>query len=244
MNCAIHTDAPATAYCRTCGKPMCDTCKRDIQGVLYCESCLAAHLQGTTPSVAPGAATVTPGQGVVTQPRPSGGANPVLAGFLGAIPFGVGAVYNGQYVKGLIHLIIFGFLCWGSDNVGGGMDTLFGLGIAFFVIYQIVDAVRTAKARQLGQPIPDDLLGLNRLSPAAPGAAPATGGTAPGCCETAENRPPVGAIVLVGLGVLFLLANAGWFSFHWLNKLWPLALIAAGIWVIYKRQYAGRGESR
>ena len=35
---------------------------------------------------------------------PGSGPNPALAGILGAIPFGVGAVYNGQYAKGLAHL--------------------------------------------------------------------------------------------------------------------------------------------
>ncbi len=48
MNCATHTDIPAVAYCRTCGKPLCATCSRDVQGVIYCESCLAERLHGTS----------------------------------------------------------------------------------------------------------------------------------------------------------------------------------------------------
>lgn len=221
MNCAMHTDVPAAAYCRTCGKPLCDPCKRDIHGVIYCQDCLAARVHDTMPAAAPAAA------GPAAAPRPDIGANPVLAGFLGAIPFGVGAVYNGQYVKGLIHLIIFAFLVWGADNVGGGMDVLFGIAIPFFIVYQIVDAVRTAKARQLGQPLPDDLLGLSRLGPV-----------------TTDSRPPIGAVILIGLGVLFLLQNVGILSFHWLGRLWPLALIAAGIWVIYKRHFTGEEGPR
>ena len=45
MNCAIHTDQPATAYCRTCGKALCSSCQRTVNGVVYCEPCLAARLQ-------------------------------------------------------------------------------------------------------------------------------------------------------------------------------------------------------
>ena len=36
----------------------------------------------------------------------SGGPNPSVAAVLGLIP-GVGAMYNGQYFKGLIHVVIF-----------------------------------------------------------------------------------------------------------------------------------------
>ena len=34
MNCANHVEVPAVAYCRTCGKPMCSMCTRDVRGVI------------------------------------------------------------------------------------------------------------------------------------------------------------------------------------------------------------------
>ncbi len=34
MNCAVHPDAPVAAYCRTCGKALCENCKRDVRGVI------------------------------------------------------------------------------------------------------------------------------------------------------------------------------------------------------------------
>jgi hypothetical protein len=225
MNCAMHTDVPAAAYCRTCGKPLCEECKRDIHGVIYCQDCLAARVHDTMPAAgAPAAGAAAPAPGQVVLAQPVTGANPALAGFLGAIPFGVGAVYNGQYAKGLVHLAIFIGLVYGANNAGS-MDFVFGIAIPFFIVYQIIDAVRTAKARQYGMPLPDDMLGLSRL----------------GGIDTAENRPPLGAIILLVLGVLFLLGNAGWFSWHWIDRFWPLALIAAGVWLIYRRQSASRG---
>src|SRR6266536_1404172 len=86
-------------------------------------------------------------------PGSGSGPNPALAGILaGFFPFGVGAVYTGQYAKGLAHLVIFGLLVAGasaSDSRGNEMlGVVCGLGIAFFYVYQIIDAVRTARAIQ------------------------------------------------------------------------------------------------
>ena len=44
MNCAQHTDTVVAAYCCSCGKPLCEVCKRDVQGAIFCESCLAARV--------------------------------------------------------------------------------------------------------------------------------------------------------------------------------------------------------
>jgi len=46
MNCAQHTDTAAVAYCRTCGKALCESCKRDVQGTIFCDPCLAARVHG------------------------------------------------------------------------------------------------------------------------------------------------------------------------------------------------------
>ncbi len=50
MNCATHSDTAAVAFCRTCGKPLCNQCTRDVRGVIYCEACLAARMEGTVPA--------------------------------------------------------------------------------------------------------------------------------------------------------------------------------------------------
>src|SRR5581483_1512422 len=94
MNCANHTDVSAVAYCRTCGKPLCAKCTRDVRGVIYCENCLAACMESVQ---LPGMLVVP----VYVQPTPSqGGPNPALAGILaGFFLFGVGAVYTSQYAK-------------------------------------------------------------------------------------------------------------------------------------------------
>jgi hypothetical protein len=85
MNCATHNDTAAVAFCRTCGKPLCANCTRDVRGVIYCEPCLAARWKARRPGI--------------------------LAGFF---PVGVGAVYCSQYAKGLAYLVIMVLLGWGN----------------------------------------------------------------------------------------------------------------------------------
>src|SRR5260370_17694789 len=113
MNCANHADASAVAYCRTCGKALCANCTRPVRGVIYCEDCLGARMEtGAAPSGAAGFVppTFSPAaSGYVPPPPPSSGSgsgpNPTVAGILsGFFPFGVGAVYTGQYAKALAHL--------------------------------------------------------------------------------------------------------------------------------------------
>lgn len=269
MNCANHVDVPAVAYCRTCGKPLCSVCSRDVRGVIYCEECLASHLSGVMPPS--GAAAVVPGAA-----PPGNLPSPTLAAILGLIP-GVGAMYNGEFAKGFVHVLIFATLIWMTDHVSG----LFGLGIAAFVIYMPVEAYKTAKARMMGLPAPDPLgfntwfssgsshvhsagsgaWGANPVPPVAPGAAAGVVGgvppqnTNPGSAppfvpvepiapqeplDEPRSRVPVGAFVLIGLGVLFLLDEMGALHFDWIWRFWPLILIAIGIRVLMQRQQRGR----
>jgi hypothetical protein len=215
MNCANHPDIAAVAYCRTCGKPLCASCTRDVKGVIYCENCLADRLAGVQPSVTP----VLPGAVSSAPVTPSSGPNPALAGILaGFFPFGVGAVYCGQYAKGLAHLLIFFGLVYGASN-SDSLDWLFGIGIAFFYVWQIIDAVRTAHAVSAGQPAPDPL-GL---------------GQAFGAGEKVDSaKIPVAAVVLIGLGILFLLQNMGVFEFS-VGRIAPVLCIVLGLWLFAKR---------
>ena len=244
MNCANHVDTPATAYCRKCGKPVCATCARDVRGVIYCEDCLASQVSGGVPPNQP------PGYVAPGAPTPGSG-SPGLAALLGFIP-GVGAMYNGEYAKGFIHVLVFATLIWAADHISG----LFGLAIAAFVIYMPIEAYQTAKAHQLGLPGPDpfglnNLLGKPSVATAAAAAPPAgaaaesvpvelAGQPAPmDESVTCDRQVPIGAYVLIGLGVLFLLNTFGWLHFDWIWRFWPLILIAIGIRVLMRRNRWG-----
>src|SRR5579864_3606583 len=228
MNCATHNDVAAVAFCRTCGKPLCNQCTRDVRGVIYCESCLAARMEGVAPAagfVPPPAQTVYPPRGAAlpSGPRPplNTGPNPAVAGILAEFfPIDVGAVYTGQYAKGLSHLVIMVLLILGlGSDLPWYVITMLGIATGFFYVYQIIDAVRSAKAIQMGEPAPDPF-GLA----ATFGAGEKFEGT----------KVPAGAVVLIGLGVLFLLHTAGLFEFG-LDRFWPLILIFLGVWLFAKQ---------
>jgi hypothetical protein len=212
MNCATHTTVPAAAYCRTCGKALCEECKREVRGVIYCEECIAKRMETTMPTAAPG----TPA-GAAT-PAAGGGGHPVAATLLGCIP-AVGQMYNGEFGKAFLYVVIFASLCWASDRAD-----VFGFFAFLFYVYMIFDAYRVAKAKQLGQPVPADFFGMGG----------GTSGSASGMAREFAHVP-VGAIILIGLGVLFLLENLWHFHLAWVGRLWPLILIAIGIRIFMRR---------
>ena len=113
---------------------------------------------------------------------PPGVPNPGTATILGFIP-GVGAMYNGQYIKAIVHVLVFVVLISISEHYG-----IFGIFVAAWVLYQVFDAHQTAKARRDGLPLPDPF-GLNELGNAfgghtarpytPPVTPPPPGGTPP-----------------------------------------------------------------
>ncbi|MBN2265162.1 MAG: hypothetical protein JW775_05035 [Candidatus Aminicenantes bacterium] len=135
--------------------------------------------------------------------------SPGFAGVLGIFPFGVGALYNGQYAKALLHLILFAGLVSMQDN-GGGQPFL-GLLLAGFIIYQFFDNIQSAKA----------------INAAAAGGAPA-GAVAQTLPEAASSGSIFWGIVLIVLGVLLILANFELISYDRLFDFWPVAVIVIG----------------
>jgi hypothetical protein len=46
---------------------------------------------------------------------------------------------------------------------------------------------------------------------------------------------PTGAIILIGLGILFLFGSLGLLHHDWIAHGWPLLIIGLGIWIIFRR---------
>ncbi len=200
MKCANHPLTDSVAFCGQCGRPLCGECRREVRGMVYCENCLAARLQA--PSLPP---ILGPG----------GGPNPGVALCLGFIP-GVGAIYNGQIVKAIFQVLIFGSILAFSDRLGSPYDNIFIMGGVCFYFYMVMDSYQTAKRKQLGQPT-EEWFGLGDL----------------------KMNAPIGAALLIGLGVLFLLDNLGLPVFPRISKFWPLLLIVIGIILLQRRMGGG-----
>jgi hypothetical protein len=197
-------------------------------------------------------------------------------------------MYNGQFFKGLIHVVIFAVLVSITEYHG-----IFGIFIGAWCLYQSFEAFHTARALRDGQPPPDPL-GLNEVGnwlnlgtrhhqpgqpgampgapPAQPGAspyagdpaaqgayqqvpytAPVPGAPAPGFMPDPaqywrplfwRRKEPVGAIVLIGLGLIFLLDRLDIFSGRLLEFAWPVLLIGVGVWLIVRRVGDSQGGSK
>jgi TM2 domain-containing membrane protein YozV len=285
MDCVNHSGVNAGAYCQSCGKALCEACvRKGSGGQIFCEPCWMAWQSAQQAYV----------------PPPAGSPSPGLAAVLGFIP-GVGAMYNGQFVKGLVHLAIFAVLVSAAH-----VYSVFGLFVMGWIFYQVFEAYQTAKARRDGDPLPDPL-GLNELSssiaggmrpppgpPQGPppvagtgtagvgqsasqggeqGASQSSSGAAYGAPYQApyqtpyqspyggpgippippippmppfpqaywRRRAPVGAVILIALGVVFLLDQFDWFSWHIFQYFWPLLLIGLGVWLIVRRLQDSQG---
>lgn len=213
MKCAVHTDVDATGFCRNCGKALCAQCAREIRGALYCEECLARMMGGPAPAGGGYAYPI---------PTPPGAPNPGAALGLGFIP-GLGAVYNGEYIKGLIHVLIFGGLIalLNSNSIPDGMQAMAGIFLGVFYCYMPIEAYMTAKAKAAGQAPPAFFQGASTQS--EPGTGPVAHGL------------PTGAIILIVIGVIFLLGNFGYLDSMYVYRFWPLLLVALGAWLLWKR---------
>jgi hypothetical protein len=208
-------------YCRACGKALDGTNMVTSQGTIYCKE----HAPMDTP-----AQSAEFAQSPYTAPAYTGPAappplanpdvSPGLAFLLGAIP-GVGAIYNGQYAKGLVHVVIVGLMIsLVSSGSMGGLEPLMGLMIAAFWAYMCFEAYHTARQRRMGLVV-DEFSSLIPLKGSA---------------------FPVAPVVLIGLGIIFLLNNLELLELRRAMKYWPALLIVVGAYMLYAR-YAG-GNSR
>ena len=221
MNCYLHPDTPASAFCRTCGRALCPLCQRVSDGTVFCqdhvpvpfaESAQPGNTSSSNPYAQPRAQT--PYSTVPVQ------TSPALAFILGFIP-GVGAIYNGQYIKGLVHAVIFGVIVsLLSGNDDGSTAPFLGIVLAAFLFYMPFEAFHTAKKRQMGIAVDEwsSLISQDRFA----------------------NRAPMGPIILISIGFLFLLNTLNLLEFRRIGRFWPVVLIVIGAYMLYSRANAPR----
>ncbi len=220
MTSANDPNGATVAYCRQCGRPLSELEKREWNGTVYCAEHVPVVATAAPPLSTPEAATTASSPYTAPIGAPLPGAinshSPVLALILGFIP-GVGAIYNGQYAKGLIHAVVFGLLVslLSSNRYGGGMEPLLGILLAAWVFYMAFEAFHTAKMKR-GGIHPGEVSGLLDVS-------------------HHSGKFPVGALVLIVLGGVLLLDTTNLISFDRILHLWPIGLIAIGAYMLYER---------
>jgi hypothetical protein len=193
----MSAGAPASGYCRHCGKALTPETLREVRGAYYCPDCLATMVGQAQP------------------PRAAhGGGRPATAAALGIVP-GLGAVFNGEYGKAIIHVLVFGTIISLIDRQPG----IFVPALVAWIFYMPFDAYQTAKAKA-----------ANKAAGASADAS------ASASIKPFARRETIGPILLIAIGTLVLLDQLNLVNMDRILDFWPLGLIALGVWMLVNRQ--------
>jgi TM2 domain-containing membrane protein YozV len=155
MYCSYHPRNAARVQCISCTRRLCAACDHRIKGYPYCQDCIVMGVENLSRQH----------QSQYQASHSKGKAR--LAALCALLP-GMGAVYNRQNVKAVVHFVtIIGLFQLSDLHV---FEALFGMaGVAFYV-YSIIDAYRTARLIAQGEtPAADEARfkrGLARRAPA------------------------------------------------------------------------------
>ena len=173
MNCAYHMMNRAVVQCSRCTRPLCPACDHRIRGFPYCQDCIVSGVellqQQSRPAVSPAA---------LVRRKTS----PLVALLLSFVVPGLGAAYNGQTSKALVHFTIFASFIQMATVTDG--VAFFILGFIGTWLFAAVDAFRTAQLIRSG------------LAPDAESDAIA---------QRLYGNPLAWAVTMITLGVVFLL---------------------------------------
>jgi LiaI-LiaF-like transmembrane region len=189
MKCSYHPNVESQSFCTTCNKPLCAECSHQIKSKTYCQDCLIRGAEW--------AAAVKD----LHVPADS----PKRAALCSIVP-GMGAVYNGEYLKAITFFAVFACLVILGDDVHG----VFGFGAFAFLIFTMFDSYRTAEIRTRAQ----IEVGRQVIQPA-------------------RDKSVIGwGMFLIVLGVLFLIQNM--IPYRFLHHLWPLVFILLGGYLVWR----------
>lgn len=141
----------------------------------------------------------------------------ILAGLLSVMP-GLGQVYVGYYVRGFVHAIVVGSLIsmLAARNVDEGGMPFVGIFLAFFWLYNIIDAARKASLVNLA------LEGIGTVDLPEDFKAPGFGGSI------------AAGLLLVIVGSIFLSKTLFGMSLAWIEDWWPAAPILFGLYLLVR----------
>ena len=169
----------------------------------------AAGPIATEPEPAPASAAPAPTP-VPLPPTAVSRKNPFLAALLSAFP-GMGNIYNGLYMRGLIFFLIVVSLIGVTTSSHG--HELFGMAVAFFWLFNVIDAYRQATLINYGYAQDLGLLDLPKVPRAGQGGI-------------------VAGVLLTLIGIASVLDRYTIIDYDWFFQLWPFALVGVGVWLI------------
>ena len=138
MNCNYHPKNPAMAQCSSCSRPLCPACDHRIRGFAVCQDCIVAGVDALRYRQS------QPTNQQVIRRKTS----PFIATFLSLFVPGLGAAYNGQTSKAIVHFAIFASFFQMAVVTDG--VAFFALGVFGTWLFAAVDACRTAQLMRAG----------------------------------------------------------------------------------------------
>ncbi|HET6374006.1 MAG TPA: DUF5668 domain-containing protein [Candidatus Polarisedimenticolia bacterium] len=142
--------------------------------------------------------------------------SPALACFLSVMP-GLGQIYVGYYQRGFVHVLVVGsVIALLADGAVPALIPLMGIFLAFFWLYNVIDAGRRAALYNLA------LSGAGSIKLPDEMDLPGMGGSL------------IGGICLIAFGVILLAHTRFDMSLAWVKEWWPMAPILFGAYLAYK----------
>lgn len=213
MNCAYHPRNPAAVQCNRCARALCPACDHRIRGFPFCQDCIVTGVQ-----------MLQQQSRAEVLPAVRRKSSPVVATLLSLVCPGLGAAYNGQTSKAIVHFAIFASFFQMAILTEGMPFFIFGF-IGTW-LYAAVDACRTAQLMRSG------------LAPEAVEDAIA---------RRLYGNPLAWSMTLIVLGTLFLLHTLLGIQLP-VKQFLPVALVALGGYMLYdyirRRTGTERGTSR
>src|SRR2546428_9463158 len=202
MYCSYHTASASIVQCSSCGRPLCRACDHRIKGYPYCQDCIVLGIEGLSRNY--------------YNARPRGHAR--LAALFALLP-GMGAVYNRQNIKAVVHFVtIVGLFQLTGIRVAPGFFAFAGLAA---YLYSIIDAYRTANVIAQGESPAVDEERFKR---------------------SLIKRAPLIGLFLVVAGLALVIQIARPLGFITFARLFPVALIVLGGYLLtryFKRSRDG-----
>lgn len=197
MYCSYHSKNPAVVQCNQCARPLCPACDHRIRGFPFCQDCIVTGVELLRQQSHLGSAHVI-------QRRSS----PFVATLLSFVP-GLGAAYNGQTSKAIVHFAIFASFFQMAVITHG--THFFVLGVVGTWLFAAVDACRTAQLMRRGLALDteEDVI-ARRL----------------------YGNPFAWGVTLIVIGTIFLLQTLLGIQLP-IKQVLPVALVALGAYMLF-----------
>src|SRR6266850_764144 len=208
LYCSYHPKNPSVVQCNQCARQLCSACDHRIRGFPFCQDCIVAGVELLRQSSQSSAAHVLRRK-----------SSPFVATLLSFVP-GLGAAYNGQTSKAIVHFAIFASFFQMAVLTQG--VHFFVLGVLGSWLFAAVDACRTAQLMRAGlAPDAEEDVIARRL----------------------YGNPFAWGITLITIGTLFLLHTLLGLQLP-VKKLLPVALVALGAYMLFDYLRRRKGSDR